>query len=160
RAHHVQVPGARQRPDPRVSGIGIFGGSFNPVHLGHLRAAEEIREAEQLDEVRLVPAALPPHQDPRTLVAASHRLRMAELAIAGAPEFRVSMLELDRPGPSFSIDTLRAVRAEVGPATRLVLALGYDAFRDFPTWKEHTAIFALCDVVVVTRPPMLHEEIP
>src|SRR5436309_402393 len=162
RAHHLQVPGAGERPDPRVSGIGIFGGAFNPVHLGHLRAAEEVREAEGLDEIWLVPAALPPHK--QGLAAAEHRLRMLELAVAGVPGFRVSRVELDRPGPSYSIDTLRALRAEAGVATRLVFVLGHDAFRDFHTWKEHAAIFTLCDMVVVTRPPgparLTTDEIP
>jgi nicotinate-nucleotide adenylyltransferase len=134
-----------------VSGLGIFGGSFNPVHLGHLRAAEEVRDAERLEEMRLVPAALPPHKD--GLIAAEHRLRMVELAVAGVPGFCVSRLELDRPGPSYSVDTLRAVRAEVGTAARVVFVLGLDAFRDFHTWKEHATIFTLADVVVVTRPP-------
>ncbi len=134
-----------------MSGIGILGGTFDPIHLGHLRAAEEVRDAEHLDEMRLVPAALPPHKE--RPVAAEHRLRMVELAVAGVPGFRVSRLELERPGPSYSVDTLRAVRAEIGEATRLVFVLGYDAFRDFHGWKENAAIFALCDVVVVTRPP-------
>ena len=145
-----------------MSGIGIFGGAFNPVHLGHLRAAEEVREAEGLDEIWLVPAALPPHK--QGLAAAEHRLRMLELAVAGVPGFRVSHVELDRPGPSYSIDTLRALRAEAGAATRLVFVLGHDAFRDFHTWKEHAAIFTLCDMVVVTRPPgparLTTDEIP
>jgi nicotinate-nucleotide adenylyltransferase len=150
----VSVPG----------GIGIFGGTFNPIHLGHLRAAEEVREAEGLDEIRLVPAAAPPHKEARGLVAASHRLRMVELAVAGVPGLCASAIELARAGASYSIDTLRAVRAEVGPDPRLVFVLGHDAFRDFHTWKEHAAIFGLCDVVVVTRPPwperLAVEEIP
>jgi nicotinate-nucleotide adenylyltransferase len=147
-----------------VSGIGIFGGTFDPTHLGHLRAAEEVREAEALDEVRFVPAALPPHKEAAALVTAAHRLRMVELAIAGVPGFRVSSLELERTGLSYSVDTLRAVRTEVGDRVRVVFVLGHDAFRDFHTWKEHAAIFGLCDVVVVTRPPapatLAHEEIP
>ena len=147
-----------------MSGIGIFGGSFNPIHLGHLRAAEEVREAETLDEVRFIPTALPPHKEAATLVTGAHRLRMIELAIAGVPGFHVSTLELDRPGLSFSVDTLRALRAELGAASRLVFVVGYDAFRYFHTWKEHAAIIGLCDVVVVTRPPasatLRHEEIP
>jgi nicotinate-nucleotide adenylyltransferase len=147
-----------------VSGIGIFGGTFNPIHLGHLRAVEEVREAHGLGEVRLVPAALPPHKEAAGLAGAAHRLRMVELAVAGVPGFHVSTVELDRPGPSYSVDTLRAVRAEVGDSARLVFILGHDAFREFHTWKEHAAIFSLCDVVVVTRPPapaaLSHEEIP
>jgi nicotinate-nucleotide adenylyltransferase len=147
-----------------VSGVGILGGTFNPIHLGHLRAAEEVREAQGLDEVRFVPAALPPHKATAPLAPAAHRRRMVELAIDGVPGFRLSAVELERPGPSFSVDTLRAVRAEMGDAARVVFILGYDAFRDFHTWKEHAAIFGLCDVVVVSRPPapalLSREEIP
>jgi nicotinate-nucleotide adenylyltransferase len=145
-------------------GIGLFGGTFNPIHLGHLRAAEEVREAEALDEVRFIPAALPPHKEAAGLATAGDRLRMAELAVAGVPSFRVYDIELERPGPSYSVDTLRAVRAEVGAARRLVFIVGVDAFREFHTWKEHAAIFALADIVVVTRPPwperLSYDEIP
>lgn len=134
-------------------GIGIFGGTFDPIHTGHLRAAEEVRETERLDEIRFVPAALPPHKPRTGVAAAGHRLRMVELAIDGVPGFRASAIELVRAGASYSVDTLRAFRAEIGEDTRLVFVLGFDAFRDFHTWKEHAAIFGLCDIVVVTRPP-------
>jgi len=148
----------------RRGGIGIFGGTFNPIHLGHLRAAEEVREGQALDEVRFVPAALPPHKEAAGLATAADRLRMVELAVAGTPGFRVSALELGRSGPSYSVDTLRALRTEVGPDARLAFILGWDAFHEFHTWKEFTAIFALADVVVVTRPPwpdrLAHDEIP
>jgi nicotinate-nucleotide adenylyltransferase len=136
-----------------VPGIGVFGGTFNPIHLGHLRAAEEFREACGLDEVRLTPSALPPHKTPQDLASAADRLRMVELAVEGTPGFRPWAVELARPGPSYSVDTLRALRAEVPPATRIVFAIGRDAFADFHTWKEHEAIFGLCDVAVLTRPP-------
>jgi len=134
--------------------IGILGGTFNPIHLGHLRAAEEVREEQRLDEIWLVPAALPPHKEPTALVPAAHRLRMVELAVRGVPGFRVSPLELERSGPSYTIDTLQAVREQVGSETRLVFALGSDAFAELHTWKRYREIFQMCDVVVVTRPPM------
>jgi nicotinate-nucleotide adenylyltransferase len=147
-----------------AGGVGILGGTFNPIHLGHLRAAEEVRDALGLDEMRLVPAAVPPHKQDHALASPEHRLRMAELAIAGVPGFAVSRLELDRPGPSYTIDTLRAVRDELPAGTRLVFAVGWDAFREFHTWKDYCDIFALCDVVVVTRPPwpttLTRDEIP
>ena len=136
-----------------ASRIGIFGGTFNPIHVGHLRAAEEVREAQGLDEIRLVVSALPPHKERGGLVAAAHRLRMVELAVDGIPGFRASSLELERPGPSYSIDTIRDVAREVGPTYRIVFVIGFDAFRDFHTWRDYAAIFELCDVVVVTRPP-------
>jgi nicotinate-nucleotide adenylyltransferase len=123
-----------------------------------------VREAEGLDEIRFVPAALPPHKEAAALVSAVHRLRMVECAIAGVPGFRASPIELERAGASYSVDTVRALRGEVGTARRLVFVLGRDAFRDFHTWREPAAIFALCDVVVVTRPPatdpLAADEIP
>lgn len=145
-------------------GIGLFGGTFNPIHVGHLRAAEEVREAQALDEIRFMPAALPPHKEADGLATARDRVRMVELAVADVPGFRVFDLELDRPGPSYSVDSLRAVRAEVGADARLVFIIGLDAFREFHTWKEHAEIFGLVDIVVVTRPPwperLSLEEIP
>jgi nicotinate-nucleotide adenylyltransferase len=135
-----------------AGGVGILGGTFDPVHLAHLRVAEELREAHGLDHVRLVPSAVPPHK--RGPVApAAHRLRMVERAVAGQPGLRAWDVELRRDGPSYSVDTLRALRAELGASRRIVFALGWDAFTEFHTWREHTEIFALCDVVVVTRPP-------
>ena len=120
-----------------MPGIGVFGGTFNPIHLGHLRAAEEVREAQDLDEMRLVPAAVPPHKS----------------GAVASPALRVWDVELGRPGRSYSVETLRTLRAEVGAAVRVVFVLGRDAFADFDSWKEHAAIFALCDIVVMTRPP-------
>ncbi|HLK11776.1 MAG TPA: nicotinate-nucleotide adenylyltransferase [Candidatus Binatia bacterium] len=136
-----------------TGGVGIFGGTFNPIHLAHLRAAEEVREALGLAEVRFVPCAVPPHKADAALAAPAHRLRMVELATAGVPGFRAWDVELTRPGPSYSIDTLRALRAEVGERTPVAFALGRDAFADFATWREPDAILGLCDVVVITRPP-------
>jgi len=135
-----------------VSRIGIFGGTFDPIHLGHLRGAEEVREAHGLDEVRIVPAAVPPHKG-TPHASATDRLAMVQRAIAGLTRFRSWEVELERQGPSYSVDTLRALRAEVGPAVRVVFIVGRDAFGGFHGWKEHAAIFELCDIVVMTRPP-------
>jgi nicotinate-nucleotide adenylyltransferase len=134
-------------------GIGLLGGTFNPVHLAHLRAAEEVRTAQGLDEIRFVPAAVQPLKADEPVVAAAHRLRMLELAIAGVPGFRTWDVELGRPGPSYTVDTLRALRAEVGDGVRVVFALGRDAFAGFDRWRDYLAIFALCDLVVMARPP-------
>ena len=134
-------------------GVGIFGGTFNPIHIAHLRAALEVRDALALDEIRFVPAALPPHKGTAGLAEASDRLRMVELATAGVPGFRAWPIELERSGPSYTVDTVRALRAEVGPDGRVVLILGRDAFADFHTWRDPAAILALCDIVVMTRPP-------
>ena len=131
----------------------MLGGTFDPVHLAHLRVAEELRESQGLAHVRLVPSAVPPHKARRDVAPARHRLRMVERAVAGHPQLRAWGVELERDGPSYSIDTLRSLRAELGPRRRIVFALGWDAFAEFHTWKDYVAIFALCDVVVLTRPP-------
>jgi nicotinate-nucleotide adenylyltransferase len=142
----------RRRAARRAAGIGILGGTFDPVHLAHLRVAEEIRETQRLAEVRLVPSAIPPHKTRRPVTAARHRLAMVERAVAGHRGLAAWDVELRRAGPSYSVDTLRALRAERGPQVRLVFALGWDAFTELDTWKEYREIFGLCDVVVVTRP--------
>jgi nicotinate-nucleotide adenylyltransferase len=134
-----------------AGGIGILGGTFDPIHLAHLRVAEELREAQRLDHVRLVPAAVPPHKRRRDVASSADRLRMVERAVAGQPGLRAWAVEIARGGRSYSVETLRTLRNEVGPRRRIVFALGWDAFVEFHTWREHTAIFALCDVVVVTR---------
>ena len=136
--------------------IGVFGGTFNPIHLAHLRAAEEAREALALDEVRFVPSASPPHKNDATIVEAADRLRMVDLAIAGVPGFRSWDIELGRAGPSYSVDTLRALRAEVGGAARIVFLIGRDAFAELHTWKDFETLFTLADFAVMTRPPATH----
>src|SRR5207244_11670554 len=131
-------------------GIGIFGGTFDPIHLGHLRGAEEAREALALDEVRFVPAAAPPHRRGTPLAPANHRYRMVELAVGDVPGFRCWDVELARPGPSYSVDTLRALRAEVGTAVRVGFVLRFAAFRDVETRMHHATLFTLSDVIVMT----------
>jgi nicotinate-nucleotide adenylyltransferase len=143
----------RSEPEESPHGVGLFGGTFDPIHLGHLRAAEEVREAQHLAEVRFVPAAVPPHKAHARMAPADDRHRMVQFAVAGVPGFRVWNVELARPGLSYSIDTIRTLRAEVGAEARIVFVIGRDAFADFHTWKEHAAILGLCDVVIMTRPP-------
>lgn len=133
--------------------IGILGGTFNPIHLGHLRSAEEVCEAQRLDRVLFIPSATPPHKRADGLAAAVHRLAMVRLAIAGNPRFRVSTIEVERRGRSYSVDTLRALRAQL-PAVRFFFIMGIDAFREIATWKEYRAIFDLCDLIVTSRPPV------
>jgi nicotinate-nucleotide adenylyltransferase len=140
------------KPAARTTRIGILGGTFNPVHLAHLRSAEEVREAQRLDQILFIPSATPPHKPTGGLVNAAHRLAMVRLAIAGNPHFRLSTIELDRPGRSYSVDTLRLLRARM-PAAHFSFILGVDAFREIATWKEYATIFTLCDVIVTSRPP-------
>ncbi len=132
--------------------LGLLGGSFNPVHLAHLRSAEEVRERCELDEVHFVPAATPPHKGTADLASAEDRLRMLELAVDGAPGLRACAMELQRGGVSYSIDTIREIRARPDAPERLVLVVGIDTFRDLGTWREHGAVFELCDVAVLPRP--------
>lgn len=137
--------------DDRGLKIGIFGGTFNPIHLGHLRSAEEIRETFGLDRIYFVPAARPPHRSGDTLVAAPHRLRMVELAVADNPCFQASAVELERTGPSYSVDTIRHFRHELDPAS-LFFVVGFDAFREIHTWKNYASIPGLCHLIVTSRP--------
>lgn len=130
--------------------IGIFGGSFDPVHLGHLIAAESAREQASLDRVLFMPAAQPPHKLDRNLAAAADRLAMLELATAGNPSFDVSCDELNRGGVSYTVDTL-ADLASQRPGDTLVLLLGPDAVRGLPTWREPERIAVLAELVTVER---------
>lgn len=136
--------------------IGIFGGTFNPIHSGHLRSAEEVREAQRFDRVLFVPSATPPHKGRAELAAAEQRFEMVRRAVAGHPHFRASRIEIDRPGRSYSVDTLDALRRR-HPQARLGFILGLDAFREIGTWKEPQRLFAQCDVIVTSRPP--HDEV-
>ena len=130
--------------------IGVFGGSFDPVHFGHLIAAECAREQARLDRVVFVPAAAPPHKPGRILADGRHRLEMLSLAIGGHDAFSVSPVELDRGGTSYTIDTLETL-ATVHPGDAVVLLLGPDALAGLPTWREPRRIAALAEIVPVER---------
>jgi nicotinate-nucleotide adenylyltransferase len=131
--------------------IGLLGGTFNPVHLAHLRASEEVREQRGLDRVELVLSATPPHKDDAALAPVADRRAMLELAAADNPALGVNTLEVDRPGRSYSIDTIRLYR-ERDPDDHLTFILGADAFAEITSWKAFAGIFALCDVCVMSRP--------
>ena len=131
--------------------IGILGGTFNPIHLAHLRSAEEVCEAQQLDRVLFVPSATPPHKPGNGLAPAAHRLAMVRLAIRGNAHFRASAIEVERRGRSFSVDTLRALHTRL-PGAHFFFILGMDAFRELSTWKDYRSIFTLCNLVVTSRP--------
>src|SRR5215472_8741776 len=131
--------------------IALFGGSFNPIHLGHLRAAEEDREAMGLDLIYFVPAASPPHKPPVGLAPAEHRLEMVRLATKGNRYFMVSDVELRRGGSSFTIDTVRYFRTATHVQPELFLIMGGDQFGELDTWREADEITSLCNIVVHTR---------
>ncbi|RMG85566.1 MAG: nicotinate-nucleotide adenylyltransferase [Candidatus Dadabacteria bacterium] len=144
---------AEAPPPDRPGGIGVFGGTFNPVHLGHLRAAEEVADALGLERVWFVPARIPPHKGAGGLAPAEARLEWLREAVADNPRFGVSDRELRREGPSYTVDTLTEWRAEAGPEGRLWFLLGADAFREIHTWHRYPELFALADLAVMRRPP-------
>jgi nicotinate-nucleotide adenylyltransferase len=131
--------------------IGVFGGSFDPVHIGHLIAAECVRERLDLHQVRFVPAGRQPFKPQGHVATGDQRVRMLELAVAGNPAFVVDRREVERAGPSYSVDTLRALGAEL-PDTELFLIMGADAARDLAAWHEAAALPTLARIVVMTRP--------
>jgi nicotinate-nucleotide adenylyltransferase len=145
----VRVLTGRQQP------IGIFGGTFDPVHIGHLRTAHELLTSLELAEVRFIPSRLPPHRPP-TVAPEALRLRMLEAALDGLPGFRVDDRELRRPGLSYMVDTLSSLRAEVGPQP-LCLLLGLDAFLGVPAWHRWRELPELAHIVVVRRPGIASE---
>ncbi len=139
--------------------LGLFGGTFDPVHVAHLRTAEEVREALALDRVDLVLSATPPHKPAGTQASVAHRRRMLELATAGNAHLAPNFCELEREGPSYSIDTVRAVQAR-DPDAVLTFILGADAFAEIGTWKDYATILTLCDFCVISRPGARERELP
>jgi len=134
-----------------VQPIGILGGTFDPIHYGHLRPADEAREALGLSEVRLIPAARPPHRV-EPVARAGDRLAMTHLAAGEYPGMRVDEREFHRDGPSYTVTTLESLRAELGPEIPLCLLIGADAFAGFTTWHRWQDITALVHLVVLPRP--------
>jgi nicotinate-nucleotide adenylyltransferase len=132
------------------SPIGVFGGTFDPIHFGHLRPALELCERLGLERVHMIPCSVPPHR-PQPHAASRHRLAMLELALAGEPCLEADKRELVREGPSFMVDTLASLRAEVGERP-LCLLLGADAFLGLPSWDRWHRLFELAHIVVAHRP--------
>ena len=144
------------KPGQGAQRTGLFGGTFNPIHLGHLRAAEEVREALGLARVAFVPSNIPPHkrdQDGAPIAPAEQRLDWVERAIAGNPAFTIDRVEIERSGPSYLVDTLEAVRARDPDAPPPVFIVGEDAFAEMGEWRLPLRLFALADFAVMTRPP-------
>ncbi|MBT8765410.1 nicotinate-nucleotide adenylyltransferase [Metapseudomonas boanensis] len=131
--------------------IGLFGGTFDPVHIGHLRGALEVAEQFAFDELRLVPSARPPHRD-TPQVSAKDRLEMVRLAVEGVPPLLVDDRELKRDRPSWTIDTLESVRSELAADDQLFLLVGWDAFCGLPTWHRWNELLEYCHILVLQRP--------
>jgi len=131
--------------------LAIMGGTFDPIHIGHLRSALEARELLGCNELRFIPCHRPPHRATPS-VTSLQRLRMIELAIADEPGFRVDAREIEREGPSYTIDTLAELRAEMGPRCALHLLMGMDAFVVLDTWRRWEELLDFANIVVMQRP--------
>ncbi|VAW62423.1 Nicotinate-nucleotide adenylyltransferase [hydrothermal vent metagenome] len=129
---------------------GVFGGTFDPIHYGHLRPALDVLQGAGLDEVRFIPNRLPPHRDAPYLNDPL-RAELVQLAIAETPEFLLDKRELQRDGPSYMVDTLESLKSEF-PADTLCLIMGMDAFNGLPQWHRWQTILELCHLIVTTRP--------
>jgi nicotinate-nucleotide adenylyltransferase len=142
---------ARSEPEARPR-LGLFGGTFNPIHYGHLRAAEEVCEALSLSRLWFIPAAHPPHKEAQALTPFEVRLKMTRLAVGDHPVMEVSDVEGGRSGASYSVETVRLVREEFGSDWELYFILGLDAMLEIRTWKDYVQLFNLCHFVVLDRP--------
>ncbi len=132
--------------------IGVFGGTFDPIHLGHLVVADEAREMLDLDEVLFIPAGEPWLKAMTPVSAACHRMAMAELAVRSDPRFRAVDLEVNRPGPTYTVETLAELQVKLGGAAQLYLILGLDSLKEIARWHRPARIFELCTIVGMSRP--------
>lgn len=134
-----------------MSGIAVFGGTFDPVHCGHIRSAVAVRDALSVQEVRMIPSLSPPHRDlPES--SADHRVAMLHAAVAGEPGIVVDEREVYRDGPSYTVDTLRSLRSELGADTSIYFVMGADAFYTLDQWYKWQEIIELSHIVVLKRP--------
>lgn len=140
---------AAERPAAR---LGILGGTFDPIHIGHLILAEEASALLGLDQVLLAPAADPPHKREQGKSPAAHRIKMVELAIADNPHLALSRIDVDRPGPHYTLDMVRLLRAEYGDGVEIFFLMGLDSLADLPTWSRPLELMQACQLVVFSRP--------
>ncbi|MBI3353565.1 MAG: nicotinate-nucleotide adenylyltransferase [Nitrospirae bacterium] len=131
--------------------IGILGGTFNPIHNGHLKIAEEVLKRLGLDKILFMPAYIPPHKDKKGIIDAHHRIEMVRLAIADNPGFELSFIEIERGGVSYTIDTLRELGHIYGKEAELFFITGIDAFLEIEAWKDAEALLASCNFIVIMR---------
>lgn len=141
------------RPTAEKQRIGLVGGTFDPIHYGHLVIAEEVRTALDMTEMIFIPVGQPPHKPGRVITPAQHRLAMLELALASNPRFTISLVEMDRPGPSYLVDTLRILRTQMGTDVELSFVIGWDSLEELYTWHEPLGILAQLDALVAVGRP-------
>lgn len=141
------------RSQRNVQRFGLLGGTFDPIHYGHLVIAEEVRTALDLAEMVFVPTGQPPHKPGKIITEARHRLAMLELAIASNPYFTISTVDIERPGPSYTVDTLRLLREQWGEETEIYFVIGWDSLEELPTWYNPEGILEqVTHLVAVYRP--------
>jgi nicotinate-nucleotide adenylyltransferase len=141
-------------PEEKVK-IGVLGGTFDPVHIGHIKMAEEARKALDLAEVIFVPAGQPVGKSSDVVTPAGQRVEMLRLALVGKPNFKISYMEIERPGPSYTVDTLEAIKKRYGGKAEIYFILGYDSLAQLPDWREPGRIVAMCHLVAAPRPGSL-----
>jgi len=134
-----------------VRRVGVLGGTFDPPHYGHLVIAEDARAYGHLEKVLFVPAYRPPHKPARSYLPFKHRVRMTELAIAGNPYLELCLIEAGRSGPSYTVDTLRDLRAQLGPEMELYFIVGMDSLANILQWYQPAELLKLCRLVVAER---------
>ena len=132
--------------------IGVMGGTFDPIHNAHLTVAEEVRTRLTLSEVLFIPAGEPWLKTDRTVTLAKHRVQMARLAIADKPYFKLSTIEIERTGPTYTVDTLAELQTQLGAEDELFLIIGWDSLGELPQWREPSRLIQLCHLVAVPRP--------
>lgn len=131
--------------------LGVLGGTFDPIHNGHLMMAESALRHLGLSQVLFVPAGRPRFKNRRAVSAARHRLRMVELAIDGKPSFRLSAMEIERRGVTYTVDTLRELKSGLEPADELFFIMGWDSLAELPLWHQPSDLISLCNLVAVPR---------
>ncbi|MDM8524512.1 nicotinate-nucleotide adenylyltransferase [Desulfococcaceae bacterium HSG8] len=137
---------------PDFKRIGLLGGTFNPIHLGHLRAVRKVGEKFGLNQIYLIPSAIPPHKSPEGIADAEYRLEMTRMAVSDCTDIIVSDVELKRSGPSYTIDTVRHFRSVLTRDAELYFIIGLDAFLEIDLWKSYKELFLLIPFIVMIRP--------
>ncbi len=147
----VDDPKPNSNGASQVRRIGVLGGTFDPIHMGHLILAEEAREQLHLSMVYFVPAGDPPHKRERRLAPVDDRIAMIERAIAGNPSFEASRVDADRPGPHYTLDMVRVFQQNLPAGHELYFLMGYDSLAELPTWHRARELVAACHLVALTR---------
>jgi nicotinate-nucleotide adenylyltransferase len=140
--------------------IGILGGTFDPIHLGHLYLARKVLQKLSLEKIIFIPAYIPPHKKNSEVTSTRHRYNMVKLAIAGNKRFEASGIEIERKGSSYSVETMRQLRNQYGPSVKIFFITGSDSLKELSGWKNLEEMLTLCKFVVVKRPRFMMKNVP